>query len=202
MSSSYTSSSAPFAPSMDTFRPMPPVRSDLPESYQDEPLLPPPVPERNDRSTNEHTEFKASVITDAVDAGLRRRDCSCNYNRYATKKTIGHGFLEFALITSNAMQLRTLIVQKHHDGIWVASLILVCISILAQIGLAYILVILAKGDVQNPNKQEKLEKFNNIALFVTMLISMINVIINVFMSTTNPQSYIDPTLLNSLQTST
>lgn len=100
------------------------------------------------------------------------------------------------------MQLRTLIVQKHHDGIWVASLILVCISILAQMGLAYILIILGKGDVQNPHKQDKLEKFNNIALFVTIIISMINVIINVFMSTTNPQSYLDPSVLNSLKTST
>ncbi|CAF4394363.1 unnamed protein product, partial [Rotaria sordida] len=43
---------------------------------------------------------------------------SCNYNRYATKKTIGHGLLEFALLTSNAMQLRTLINQKQRDTIW------------------------------------------------------------------------------------
>ena len=90
------------------------------------------------------------------------------------------------------MQLRTLLIQKHHDGIWVASLVLVCVSILAQIGLAYLLIMIGKGDIQNPNKQEKLEKFNNLALFITILISAINVIVNVFMSTTNAQSFLEP----------
>ena len=90
------------------------------------------------------------------------------------------------------MQLRTLLIQKQHDGIWIASLVLVCVSILAQIGLAYILIVIGKGDIQNPNKQEKLEKLNNLALFITALISMINVLINVFMSTTNAQSFLEP----------
>lgn len=90
------------------------------------------------------------------------------------------------------MQLRTLLIQKQHDGIWVASLVLVCLSIIAQIGLAYLLIIIGKGDIQNPNKQEKLEKFNNLALFITILISAINVIVNVFMSTTNAQSFLEP----------
>jgi hypothetical protein len=97
------------------------------------------------------------------------------------------------------MQLRTLLVQKHHDGIWLASLILVCLSILGQIALSYILLVMGKGDLRNPDKQEKLEKCNNISLFITILISMINVIINVFMSTTNPQSYLDPSVLDSLK---
>ncbi|CAF3406245.1 unnamed protein product [Rotaria sp. Silwood1] len=130
------------------------------------------------------------------------KECSCNYNRYATKKTIGHGLLEFALLTSNAMQLRTLINQKQRDGIWIASLVLVCISILAQILLAYILIIVGKGNIQNPAKQEKLEKYNNIALFITTLVSMINVLINVFMSTTDSSSYLDTASLELLKKNT
>jgi heme/copper-type cytochrome/quinol oxidase subunit 2 len=94
------------------------------------------------------------------------------------------------------MQLRTLLGQKQHNGIWIASLILVCISIIAHFILAYILVILGKGDIQNPEKTTKLEKYNNIALFITILISMINVIINAFM-TTNPNTYFDISLLKS-----
>lgn len=72
MPSHYASSSAPSAPSMDSFHPVLPTRSDIPESSHDQPLLPPPVPERSDRPTGEHPQFKPSVITDAVDAGLRR----------------------------------------------------------------------------------------------------------------------------------
>ena len=98
------------------------------------------------------------------------------------------------------MQLRTLIVQKQHDGIWLASLLLVCLSIVAQIGLGYILLVMGKGDIQNPQKQEKLERWNNIALFITMVISVINLIINVFMSTTNPNSYLDTAALELLKT--
>ena len=100
------------------------------------------------------------------------------------------------------MQLRTLLIQKQHDGIWLASLILVCLSIIGQIGLAYILIIIGKGDIQNPHKQEKLEKFNNLALFITILISVINVIVNVFMSTTNAQSFFEPAVLDSSTIST
>ncbi|CAF3409394.1 unnamed protein product [Rotaria sp. Silwood1] len=115
---------------------------------------------------------------------------------------VSHGLLEFALLTSNAMQLRTLINQKQRDGIWIASLVLVCISILAQILLAYILIIVGKGNIQNPAKQEKLEKYNNIALFITTLVSMINVLINVFMSTTDSSSYLDTASLELLKKNT
>jgi uncharacterized membrane protein len=92
---------------------------------------------------------------------------------------------------SNAMQLRTLLSQKQRDGIWIASLLLVCISILAQIILAYILIIVGKGDIRNPSKQERLEKYNNLSLLLTTLISMVNVLINVFMTITNPTNYFD-----------
>jgi len=92
---------------------------------------------------------------------------------------------------SNAMQLRTLLRQKQHDGIWIASLLLVCVSILAQIILAYILIIVGKGDIRNPSKQERLEKYNNLSLLLTTLISMINVLINAFMTTTNSTRYFD-----------
>lgn len=95
------------------------------------------------------------------------------------------------------MQLRTLIIQKQRDSIWLASLILVGLSILVQIILAYILIIVGKGDIQNPEKQVRLEKYNNIALFLTILISMINVVINAFMTSTSASSYLDPMLLKS-----
>ena len=95
------------------------------------------------------------------------------------------------------MQLRTLVAQKQRDGIWIASLILVCISLLVQLILAYILVVIGKGDIQDPDKQKKLERYNNLSLFLTTLVSVINVIINAFMTSTDSTSYIDPALLQS-----
>ncbi|CAM4770224.1 unnamed protein product [Rotaria magnacalcarata] len=108
---------------------------------------------------------------------------ACNYNQYATKKTIGHGLLGFALLTSNAMQLRTLASQKQRDVIWAASVVLVC-------------------NIQDPQKQVKLQQYNNIALFLTTLVSMINVVINVFMSTTDSNSYLDTNSLQLIKNST
>jgi len=95
------------------------------------------------------------------------------------------------------MQLRTLLAQKQHDGIWIASLILVCISIIAQVILAYILIIVGKGDIRDPEKQTKLEKYNNIALFFAVLISIINIIINAFMTTASSHNYFEKSLLES-----
>ena len=96
------------------------------------------------------------------------------------------------------MQLKTLLTQKQHDGIWIASLILVCASILAQFGLAYLLIVVGKGNIQNPQKQAKLERLNNIVLFLTVLVSGLNVVINAFMATTNTNSYLDKSELELL----
>jgi heme/copper-type cytochrome/quinol oxidase subunit 1 len=97
------------------------------------------------------------------------------------------------------MQLRTLILQKQHDRTWIASLILVCLSILMHFGLAFILYILAKGDIRNPQKQMKLERYNKIALFIIVTVSIINVVINILMLTTNPKSFLDERSLELLQ---
>ncbi|CAF0832486.1 unnamed protein product [Didymodactylos carnosus] len=169
--------------------PKPPPRADRPPPRSDQP------PPRSDRPITRQS------LEQAISEGLRRGDiegdggpsihahseleCGCNYNLYATKKTIGHGMLEFALLTSNAMQLRTLIIQKHRNVLWTVSIILVCVSILLQIGLGFLLVLIGKGDIRNPSKQTKLERLNNLSLFLILLISICNIVINVFMTTTN-----------------
>jgi formate hydrogenlyase subunit 3/multisubunit Na+/H+ antiporter MnhD subunit len=97
------------------------------------------------------------------------------------------------------MQLRTLILQKQHDPIWIVSLVLVCVSILSLFGLAFVLYVVVKGDIRNPQQQVRLERFNNFALFIIIFISIINVLINIFMSTTNPKSFLDTRSLEILQ---
>ncbi|CAM4958288.1 unnamed protein product [Rotaria socialis] len=190
---STTSKASPSAPHMypestDNIRPVPPVRVEFQGNPQEEQLLP-PVPRRMDKQEEN-------------DTNIPNQECACNYNQYATKKTIGHGLLGFALLTSNAMQLRTLASQKQRDVIWAASVLLVCISIIVQIILAYLLVIVGKGNIQDPQKQLKLEKYNNMALFLTTLVSMVNVVINVFMSTTDSTSYLDTKSLELIRNST
>jgi Mn2+/Fe2+ NRAMP family transporter len=97
------------------------------------------------------------------------------------------------------MQLRTLILQKQHDGIWIASLVLVCVSIFSQIGLAPLLYFMYKDDIRNPQKHSKLERLNNLSFALIVFISIINILINIFMLTINPQSFLDTHSLELLQ---
>jgi hypothetical protein len=97
------------------------------------------------------------------------------------------------------MQLRTLILQKQHDGIWIASVILVCVSIIIQFGLGFLLYLLIKDDIRSPQKQLKLERLNILAFVCIIFISIINILINVFMITINPKSFLDTHSLELLQ---
>ena len=97
------------------------------------------------------------------------------------------------------MQLRTLILQKHHDNIWIASLALVCISILFHMGLVCLLFVIGKEDIRNVQKQVKLERLNTVALLIIVVVTIMNVVINVFMLTINPRSFLDGRTLALLE---
>ncbi|CAF1160005.1 unnamed protein product [Adineta steineri] len=92
---------------------------------------------------------------------LHQNESNYNYNNYATTRTIGQGIFDFALLTTNAMQLGTLIDHKQGGGKWIACLVLVCLSIVMQVVLAFLLIIIG-------------------------IISVMDIIIHVFMSKKNP----------------
>ena len=97
------------------------------------------------------------------------------------------------------MQLRMLILQKQHDGIWIASLVLVCVSVLIQLGLFYPLYVMIKGDLRNPHKQAKLERLNSLTMAIILLSAVINILINVLMLSTSRASFLDTQTLERLQ---
>lgn len=93
------------------------------------------------------------------------------------------------------MQLRMLILQKQRDGIWVASLVLVCVSILFQFGLTFLFYLLIKGDIRNPHKQSKLERLNTMSMAMIFVVSIINILVNVMMLSTSRTSFFDTPML-------
>ena len=97
------------------------------------------------------------------------------------------------------MQIRTLAAQKQRDGIWTASLILACVSIVIQLLSLFVLYLTAKGDIRNAQQQPRLERYNTLALIIIILIAVINVVINIFMITINPKSFLDTRSLEILQ---
>ncbi|CAF3551189.1 unnamed protein product [Rotaria socialis] len=168
-----------------------PARFDLTQQSQSDTLLEKPVaPKRND---------EPSYRTPVIDAESRRNEYTYNYNGYASKKTIGQVFFLIALLTSNAMQMRTLILQKQRDQIWTASLVFVCVSIIFQCGLAVILYILGKGDITKRQSQTKLALYNIAALAIIGIIALINIILNILMLTINPKHFLDTRSLELLQ---
>ncbi|CAF0812495.1 unnamed protein product [Adineta steineri] len=191
-------------------RPAVPPRSDIRQypQHQQHPqehrLLsddtPPDAPPRMDvPSSRSNIVGGSRRVDNEENTGDANVDSTCNYNTYARKKAIGIAFLGFTLLTSNVMQLRTLILQKQHDGFWTASLILVCVSFLFLIGLALILYVLIKGDIRNVEQQTNLERFNTLALVVILFICIVNILINAFMLSTNPKHFLDNRSLEILQ---
>ena len=100
------------------------------------------------------------------------------------------------------MQLRMLILQKQRDGIWIASLVLVCVSIAIQFGLTFLFYLLIKDDIRNPHKQAKLERWNTLSVVIIFLVSIINILVNVMMLSTNRNSFFDAQMLEQYQRGT
>lgn len=96
------------------------------------------------------------------------------------------------------MQLRTLALQKQRDGIWISCVVLASVSILLEIILSFVFYTLIKGDIRNPRKQLQLARYNNWALVLIILLSIINILINIFMLTTDPKSFLDTRSLEIL----
>jgi hypothetical protein len=102
------------------------------------------------------------------------------FNRYATKKTLANSSIEIALLVTNAVQLKTLLGGKiHHDVLWYVGLTLVCISLFIQIINACILVLLGKDDISKEQKQQRLVSLNNFSLILSVLLAIVNVVLNV-----------------------
>ncbi|CAF4031118.1 unnamed protein product [Rotaria magnacalcarata] len=95
--------------------------------------------------------------------------------------------------------MRTLILQKQRDTIWIASLVLVCVSIIFQCGLAFFLYILGRGDITKRQSQTKLTRYNIVALLIIGIIALINITLNILMLTINPKSFLDTRSLELLQ---
>jgi hypothetical protein len=101
-------------------------------------------------------------------------------NQYATKKTFALSNLEIALLTTNAIQLKTLLGHKtERDTFWWIGFVLVCASILIQVVHACILGIIGTGNIDDERRQHRLVVLNNVSTVLSVVINVINIILNV-----------------------
>jgi hypothetical protein len=117
-------------------------------------------------------------------------DENCNYNRYATKKTLANGGFEIALLITNAVQLKVLLGNmSKQDPLWWVGLVLVCISIFIQVLNGCTLVLMGTNDITKVRRQPRLISLNNLSLIFSVLLAIVNVILNVIV-------VVDPQILS------
>lgn len=108
------------------------------------------------------------------------------FNSFATKKTIATGFFNIALVTTNFAQLKQIITVSKSPPWPPLSIVLmtfICTSLFLQFVVAIMLVFLAKqGEFIDEEKRNQLIRSNNITTILVLIVTIINIFINIFIS--------------------
>jgi hypothetical protein len=105
------------------------------------------------------------------------------FNSYATKKTYATGFFNIALVATNFAQMKQFITKDIWNAINIVIMTFIGLSLILQFLVAILLVFLAKqGEFIDENKRNQLIRSNNGASILVLIISVINIFINVFIS--------------------
>ncbi|XP_076313451.1 ninjurin-2-like isoform X1 [Tachypleus tridentatus] len=115
-----------------------------------------------------------------------------DHNAYATKKTVGQGMLDIALLTTNVSQLKYLLqVGKRHEFYYLL-ITLVSVSILLQVFVGVLFIIIARLNVNEEKSQEKANILNNIITAAVGVITAINIISSSFNMKSTTDGDVEP----------
>ncbi|CAM5082781.1 unnamed protein product [Eretmochelys imbricata] len=107
-----------------------------------------------------------------------RRDNPININHYATKKSVAESMLDVALFMANVTQLKAVLEQGVSFQYYATLISLISISLFFQVVIGILLIIIARLNLNDMSKQQRLNVLNNAA---TALI-FITVILNIFIT--------------------
>ncbi|XP_037733989.1 ninjurin-2 isoform X1 [Chelonia mydas] len=107
-----------------------------------------------------------------------RRDNPININHYATKKSVAESMLDVALFMANVTQLKAVLEQGVSFQYYATLISLISISLFFQVLIGILLIIIARLNLNDVSKQQRLNVLNNAA---TALI-FITVILNIFIT--------------------
>ncbi|KAM8803937.1 ninjurin-2-like isoform 1-T2 [Rhynchonycteris naso] len=103
-----------------------------------------------------------------------------NLNHYATKKSVAESMLDMALFMSNAMRLKTVLEQGPSSQYYAALITLISISLLLQVIIGILLAVIARLNLNEVEKQWRLNQLNNAATILVFITVVINVFITAF----------------------
>ncbi|CAG0888886.1 unnamed protein product [Cyprideis torosa] len=100
-------------------------------------------------------------------------------NKYATKKTLGQGMLDVALLTANASQLKYVLRVGTESSYYYILLTLILISIALQTLVALMAItisLLGDCQVHIPHKRTFVLAVNYSTLFMVLVITIVNIV--------------------------
>ncbi|XP_075693218.1 ninjurin-1-like [Rhinoderma darwinii] len=107
-----------------------------------------------------------------------------NINTFARTKTLAQGFLDMALFTANASQMKHLLQQGPETPFYYFLFTLLCISVLLQLIVAALLIYKASKNIECDDPEQRLSDrvhlLNNIVTGLILIITAVNVFITAF----------------------
>ncbi|KAI8488808.1 Ninjurin 2 [Branchiostoma belcheri] len=118
----------------------------------------------------------------AMMKGPSTKDCKLDKNSFTHKKTMAQGFMDMALMTANAAQLKLVLYEGRQGRIFLFEFVmflLVC-SIIVQILVGILLFIKSRYNIDNEDHHKYCEMANNWATGLVMIVTILNVFISAF----------------------
>ncbi|MBN3288137.1 NINJ1 protein, partial [Polyodon spathula] len=101
-------------------------------------------------------------------------------NHYANKKSVAESMLDIALLMANASQLKAVVEQGPSFSFYVPIVVLISISLVLQVIVGVLLIFIVKYDLNDENRQPRLNLLNNIATGLVFIIVVVNIFITAF----------------------
>ncbi|XP_043562824.1 ninjurin-1-like [Chiloscyllium plagiosum] len=153
----------------------------------------------SDISTDEEPLFRQSSNEESRVNVIR------NINTYARTKTIAQGFLDIALFTANASQMKHLLQQGPEIQFYYFLFVLLCISIILQLIVAALLIYKGSKNIECDDPERRLSDrvhlLNNIVTGLILVITAVNVFITSFWFSP-PQATLEDQRLSQVVTCT
>ncbi|XP_071970347.1 ninjurin-2-like isoform X1 [Engystomops pustulosus] len=107
-----------------------------------------------------------------------------NINTFARTKTLAQGFLDMALFTANASQMKHLLQQGPETPFYYFLFTLLCISVVLQLIVAALLIYKGSKNIECDDPEQRLSDrvhlLNNIVTGLILIITAVNVFITAF----------------------
>ncbi|XP_053574804.1 ninjurin-2 [Bombina bombina] len=109
-----------------------------------------------------------------------RGGSAININHYATKKSLAESMLDVALFMANAAQLKAVLEQGPSFTYYATLITLISLSLALQVVIGILLIIIARRNLNDISKQQKLNLLNNVATGLVFITVLINIFITAF----------------------